>query len=347
MINLFHLRHVDWLDSQLIYHVLPRLGQEGLIILAPSSPYVCIGYHQNLEQEVDLDYCQAHHIPVFRREVGGGAVFLDGNQIFYQLVLHKNHPLAGGSKADYYQRMLQPVVDTYQELGIDARFRPVNDIITAEGRKIAGTGAAEIKDHIILVGNLIADFDYETMTKVLKVPDEKFRDKLFKSLTENLTTIKREKGRMPTWDEMAEPLIRNYQKILGPLEESPVTEVIRQEVEAVKHSYLSDDWLLIKRRDEKHRNIKIATDVNIIQHMHKAPGGLMKANYELKDEKIQSLSLCGDYFCYPADVDRQIERILEGRQLDEAAGILEEYYRQHAIETPGISPSDWAKVISG
>ncbi|MBM3138421.1 MAG: hypothetical protein FJZ98_09570, partial [Chloroflexi bacterium] len=144
-----------------------------------------------------------------------------------------------------------------------------------------------------------------------------------------------------------EPLIRNYQKILGPLEESPVTEVIRQEVEAVKHSYLSDDWLLIKRRDEKHRNIKIATDVNIIQHMHKAPGGLMKANYELKDEKIQSLSLCGDYFCYPADVDRQIERILEGRQLDEAAGILEEYYRQHAIETPGISPSDWAKVISG
>ncbi len=93
MIILFHLRHVDWLDSQLIYHVLPRLGQQGLLILAPSSPYVCIGYHQNLEQEVDLDYCREHHIPVFRREVGGGAVFLDGNQLFYQLVLHKNLPL--------------------------------------------------------------------------------------------------------------------------------------------------------------------------------------------------------------------------------------------------------------
>ncbi len=216
---------------------------------------------------------------------------------------------------------------------------------TAEGRK--GRHRALSNDHIILVGNLIADFDYETMTKVLKVPDEKFRDKVFKSITENLTTIKREKGNMPTWDVMAEPLIRNYQKILGPLEESPLSESIRKEVEAVKSNYLSDDWLFLKRRDEKYRNIKIATDVNIIQHMHKAPGGLMKANYELKDEKIQSLSLSGDYFCYPADVDRQIERILEGRQLHEATGILEKYYQQHGVETPGISPLDWAKVITG
>lgn len=347
MIKLFHLRHVAWLDSQLIYHALPRLGVEGLLILAPSSPYVCIGYHQNLEQEVDLVYCREHDIPVFRREVGGGAVFLDGNQLFYQLVLHKNHPLARGSKSDFYQRMLQPVVNTYQELGIDARFRPVNDIITAEGRKIAGTGAAEINDHIILVGNLIADFDYETMTKVLKVPDEKFRDKVFKSLTENLTTIHRELGSMPTWDEMAEPLIRHYKNLLGPIEDSQVTEPIRKQVEDLKPEYLSDDWLFLKRKDLGHRNIKIATDVNIIQHMHKAPGGLMKANYELKDEQIKSLSISGDYFCYPSDVDRQIEGVLEGRYLNEVTDILEEYYKGHRIETPGISPSDWVKVISG
>ena len=80
--NLYNLGHVPWLDSQLIYHAFPRLGMEGLILLAPAEPYVCLGYHQDAEQEVDLAYCHDHDIPVFRREVGGGAVFLDGQQLF-------------------------------------------------------------------------------------------------------------------------------------------------------------------------------------------------------------------------------------------------------------------------
>jgi lipoate-protein ligase A len=227
------------------------------------------------------------------------------------------------------------------------RYRPVNDIITTDGRKIAGTGAAEIDDHVILVGNLIADFDYETMTKVLKVPDEKFRDKIFKSLTENLTTINRELGSMPTWDEMAEPLIRHYEKALGPFEESQVSDSIREKVNELKPRYLNDEWLFMKRRNQAYRNVKIATDVNVIQHNYKAPGGLMKAIYELKDEMILNLSLSGDYFCYPSDLDRQIEELLNGKKLNEITGILECFYFQNEIETPGITPADWAKVIIG
>ena len=52
--KLYNLGHVPWLDSQLIYHALPRLGMEGLVLLAPSEPYVCIGYHQDAREEVDL-----------------------------------------------------------------------------------------------------------------------------------------------------------------------------------------------------------------------------------------------------------------------------------------------------
>jgi lipoate-protein ligase A len=73
-------------------------------------------------------------------------------------------------------------------------FKPVNDII-ANGRKISGNGAAEIGDTQVLVGNFIVNFNFEMMSKVLRVPDEKFRDKVFKTLSENLTTIPRETGR--------------------------------------------------------------------------------------------------------------------------------------------------------
>ncbi|MCJ7694499.1 MAG: lipoate--protein ligase family protein [Anaerolineaceae bacterium] len=343
--QLFHLKYVDWLDSQLIYHALPRVGIEGIIILAPNSPYVCIGYHQNLEQEVDLDYCKANNIPIFRREVGGGAVFLDGKQIFYQIILHKDNPLAQGDKSDFYRRLLEPVIKTYGDLGISTKFRPVNDVITLDGRKISGTGAADIGDYRILVGNLIADFDYQTMTHVLRVPDEKFRDKVFKSMTENLTTIKREIGTLPSWDEMAKPLIHNYEKLFGELELSDLPEKVNKHIKVIKPEFLDDNWLYMKRRSKIEANTKIATGVHIIQKLHKAPGGLLKSVYELKDSIISNLSLTGDFFCYPHEAIKDFETFLEGSELSTVSRKVENYYERFPIDTPGVTPEDWLKVM--
>lgn len=344
--QLFHLRHVPWLDSQLIYHAQPRVGVEGLNILAPSTPYVCIGYHQDLEQEVDVAYCQGNHIPVFRREVGGGAVYLDGNQIFFQIVLHKDHPLASGDKAALYQRMLQPVADAYSDLGVPARYRPVNDVITTEGRKISGTGAATIGDYVIVVGNLIADFDYATMARVLCVPDEKYRDKVFKSIQENLTTIKRELGRIPSWDELVAPLIRRFEGVLGPLEPAEMPPAVYDQVQVLKPRYLSEAWLYRKGRRQMGRDVKIAAGVNVIQRIHKAPGGLIRATVEVREGKMTYASLSGDFFCYPMDAVGELEAALVGVSLEQVGDVLADFYARHEIETPGVAVDDWLKVLS-
>jgi lipoate-protein ligase A len=172
--HLYDLGSVPWTDSQLIYHALPRLGREALVLLSPATPYVCIGYHQDLEKELDAEFCRTSQIPIFRREVGGGGVYLDNDQLFYQLVIHKDNPLAPHDKTSFYRRFLQPPIETYREIGIPAEYKPVNDIITGN-RKISGNGAAEIGEYLVLVGNLILDFNYEMMTRVLRVPDEKFR----------------------------------------------------------------------------------------------------------------------------------------------------------------------------
>jgi len=266
--KLYHLKHVPWLDSQLLYHAMPRVGLEGILILAPVEPYVCIGFHQDLMQDVDVAYCQEHDIPIFRREVGGGAVYLDGNQIFYQIVVHKDNPIAHGDKARFYERLLQPVAEAYDDLGVPARYRPINDIITTAGRKISGNGAATIGDYVILVGNLIADFDYESMVHVLRVPDEKFRDKIFKSMRQNLTTLRRETGRMPEWDEMTKPLLARFEKVLGPLEPAALPPAVREKAKALKPLFLSEEWLHKKGRRRPVRDVKIAAGVNVIQRLH-------------------------------------------------------------------------------
>jgi lipoate-protein ligase A len=323
--KLYHLRHVPWLDSQLLYHAMPRVDEEGLLILAPAEPYVCIGYHQDLTQEVDLEYCADRQIAVFRREVGGGAVFLDGEQIFYQVVLHRDHPLAQGDKTAFYRRLLEPVAQCYNDLGVPAHYRPVNDIVTSEGRKIAGTGAATIGDYVILVGNLIADFDYDTMVHVLKVPDEKFRGKVYQSMRENLTTLKRELGRLPAWDEMAEPLLARFEAVLGPLEDAEVPPAVREQAAALQPTFASDEWLYKKSRRRP---------------------GLIRATLEVQDGRLADVSLSGDFFCYPQDTVEQLESALKGTPVEEAEATVSAFYAQHEVETPGVTIADWKRVLA-
>jgi lipoate-protein ligase A len=344
--DLYNLGHVPWLDSQLIYHALPRLGMEGLILLAPAEPYVCIGYHQDAEQEVDLAYCREQGIPVFRREVGGGAVYLDGRQLFFQLIIHKDNPLASGDKAEFYRKLLAPVVQTYRDLGVKVHYRPVNDILTEESRKISGTGAGEIGDYSILVGNLIVDFDYETMVRVLRVPDAKFRDKVFKSLHENLSNLHRELERVPAWETMIATLARNFEIALGPLTPATLAQEVHDKVAELAQTHTTEEWLLKPgKRLREGRRVKIAEGVEVTQRMHKAPGGLIRATVETQQGQIVALGLSGDFFLYPSDKVAELERYLVGTQLAEAQEAIAEFYRINGIESPGVTPYDLAVAL--
>jgi lipoate-protein ligase A len=173
-----------------------------------------LGCHQDAARELDLDFIGRAGISLFRREVGGGAVYLDRGQLFYHFVFRKDNPRLPKTKEAFYRQFLQPVVEAFNDLGVSAAFKPVNDII-ANGRKISGNGAAEIGETLVLVGNFIVDFNFAPMSKVLKVPDEKFRDKVFKTLSENLTTIPRETGRTPANAEIAARLQARCEPLLG------------------------------------------------------------------------------------------------------------------------------------
>jgi len=344
--KLYDLGHVPWIQSQLIYHAMPRLELEGILYIAPATPYVCIGCHQDVEQDIDLDFCRAQGIPVFRREIGGGGVYLDGDQIFYQIILHKDNPLAVGDKAEFYRRFLQPVADTYTTLGIPAQYRPVNDVITTNGRKISGNGVAQIGDYLVLAGNLIVDFDYATMVRVLRVPDEKFRDKVFKSMQENLTTIQREIGQAPSWQVLAATLTQHFEPVMGPLEPAQVPAEVYAEAERLKPYLTSDEWLYKRGQRVRGREVKIASGVNVVHKVHKAPGGLIRGVSETKDGRIVSTSLSGDFFFYPAERLAALEEALAGVKLDEVESTIAGFYQAEGIESPGVTPADFARVIA-
>ncbi|MBN2034559.1 MAG: lipoate--protein ligase family protein [Deltaproteobacteria bacterium] len=347
--RLYNLGKVPWIESQLMYHALAEMGREALSLVSPASPYVCIGFHQDVEQEVDLVYCRSMGIPVFRRDLGGGAVYLDGDQLFFQLILHKDNPKAPKSKEAFCRKFLEPIVRVYRRIGIPAEYKPVNDVITGT-KKISGTGVAEIGECIVIVGNLIVDFNHEEMSKVLKVPDEKFRDKVHKTLKDNLTTIRRELGmeeaKAWTEDRLNAMMVEEFQKTTGPMEPSEKDEALSSKMQEMAAAMTTHAWLYQKGRKRTGRDVKIRDGFHILHKACKAPGGLIRADFEAMDGQFGEVVLSGDFFCFPRDAVRRLEKSLTGKPLGEAGKVLAKFYGGGDVETPGIKVEDWLRVLS-
>jgi len=349
-VELYNLGKVPWEESQLLYHALAKLGRESLCLLSPATPYVCIGFHQDVSQEVDLEFCLTHGIPVFRREVGGGAVFLDGHQLFFQLIIQGNNPIAPKRIEAFYKKFLQPVIEVHQRIGIAAEYKPVNDLIVGK-RKISGTGAAEISDCIVFVGNLILDFDYELMSRVLKIPDEKFRDKVKKTIEENLTTIRRELGELhyQKWNEQTLNLImvEEFEKLLGPLRPAKKNGALIAKMKELQGLMINDAWLFQTGKRGCGRGVKVRSGVEVVHRLVKAKGGLLRADFAIEEGKITDVSISGDFFCFPADTAIRLEKTIEGTYLDKVESVLSQFYYKHKFEWPGIELTDWEKLFKG
>jgi lipoate-protein ligase A len=348
--KLYNLGKVPWEESQLIYHCLARIGREALCLVSPATPYVCIGFHQDVEQEVDLEFCRTKNIPVFRREVGGGAVFLNGDQLFFQLILKRDNPLVPKRIDGFYKKFLQPVIEVHRRIGIAAEYKAVNDLVV-QTRKISGSGAGEIGDCIVFVGNLILDFDYETMSRVLKIPDEKFRDKVKKTIEENLTTIKRERGdeKYSRCNEktLNALMAEEFEKLVGDFTPADRDKALLEGVQALGSTMMADDWLYMKGKPVAGRHLKVRSGLEVIQRIHKAAGGLIRADFAIDGGRFADVSISGDYFSFPSDTPGRLMDALEGSNVADAFSIISDFYDLHDFEMPGVTVDDWTKVFCG
>jgi lipoate-protein ligase A len=348
-LKLYDLSKIPWQETQLIYHALAQLGQDALCLVSPATPYVCIGFHQDVEQEVDMDYCRSHSIPVFRREVGGGAVFLDGNQLFFQLVIKRNNPIVPKKIDAFYKKFLQPVITVHRRIGIEAEYKPVNDLVV-ENRKISGSGAAEIGECIVFVGNLILDFDYETMARVLKIPDEKFRDKVRKTIEENLSTIDRELSKtasaQPDEQALNNMVAEEFAKTVGRLTPAAQDDRLINKMKMLEASMMDKAWLYRKGKRAVERSVKIRAGLEVKHRLHKATGGLIRADYALEDGKMKDVYISGDFFCFPADAVDRLAARLEGCTPDDIADVVADFYQPADTEIPGVTVDDWLQVFN-
>lgn len=149
---------------------------------------VSIGYFQSLAQEVDVKECLKQGIDIVRRRTGGGAVYHDyDGEITYSIIAPEG--MFERNIVESYRQVAQGIITGLSTLGVKAEFVPINDLVVS-GKKISGNAQTRRNGILQMHGTILFDVDVDKMFSLLKVPDEKMKDKVIQNVKERVTSLK-------------------------------------------------------------------------------------------------------------------------------------------------------------
>lgn len=109
------------------------------------------------------------------------------------------------------------------------------------------------------------------------------------------------------------------------------------------------EWLLANdRRRPDAKQLKISEGVFVIQKMLKTPGGLIRVTAVNREGKLNQVHISGDFFFFPAIGIVDLEKRLEDVPAETTAiiHVVEAFYQQQGIESPGVLPLDFGHVLA-
>lgn len=133
------------------------------------KPTVSLGYSQNIEKVVDVEYCQTHGIDIVRRMTGGKLV-LHHNEVTYSLCSSDVETFTT-SLSESYRLISQSLVKGLERMGLKASLAnappdsyvrgnlpcfsyPARNEIEVDGRKIIGSAQKRVKAKFIQHGSI-------------------------------------------------------------------------------------------------------------------------------------------------------------------------------------------------
>lgn len=234
---------VPALRSQSLWHGIASAMRPGdppvLSFCQPAEPYVCIGFHRLLS-ELDLAACAEMDLPVFRRQIGGGPVYCDSDQLFFQVTMAADS--APASVDRLYQEWLGPAVAALRAMGIEARLECVNEIVV-EDRKLSGTGAGRIDAAVTVVGNVIFRFPHTVMARVLALP-EGARNEFLRLMRRHVSSLELEGLSRMTMGQATAALVNAFSQAFGlePVDDEPGRAELRA-METWERRFAHETWL--------------------------------------------------------------------------------------------------------
>ena len=146
------------------------------------NPTVIIGRNQDLEAEVNLDYCRKHGVEVVRRKSGGGCVYSDMGNIMISYISRR------GDVSEVFERYLDALTGCLRSVGLDAYKSGRNDVMVGD-RKVSGNAFHMLPDRSIVHGTLLYSTDFDALETAIRPPVEKLERHGVASVRQRVTNL--------------------------------------------------------------------------------------------------------------------------------------------------------------
>lgn len=146
------------------------------------NPTVIIGRNQDLEAEVNMDYCREHGVEVVRRKSGGGCVYSDKGNIMISYISGR------GDVSEVFERYLDMLTSCLQSLGLPACRSGRNDVLV-DGRKVSGNAFHMLPDRSIVHGTLLYSTGFDALETAIRPPVEKLERHGVASVRQRVTNL--------------------------------------------------------------------------------------------------------------------------------------------------------------
>ena len=221
-------------DRKLVYFLaveeyLAQMLTEGFFLWS-SEPTVIFGRNQDIEAEVNLDYCRRNSIDVFRRKSGGGCVYSDRGNLMLSCVVKDTNVQAS------FQRYLDSLVNALRRLGLPAVSSQHNDVLVGE-RKVSGNACFVCGGCSIIHGTLILDIDFEKLQNSITPPESKLLSHGVKSVRQRVASL-RELGLTADESVIRQTIISEFCD-----SSSVLDDLAEAEIRRIEDEYLNPDFI--------------------------------------------------------------------------------------------------------
>ncbi|MEX3007554.1 hypothetical protein [Hoeflea sp. TYP-13] len=304
-------------------------------------PSVLVGRHQALSQELHLAACRKAGVGIGRRITGGGALYLDEGQFGWELVFHRD-TLGIRNLGDLAKELCSAAARGLSLLGIDARYRPRNDI-EVDGRKISGTGGFFDGTTIFYQGTTLVDMDAEKMAALLNIPAAKLAKRNQTSGAQRIVTLTELfDGLPPPVDEVKDALLEGFSERLGILPEpGGILAMEEDTARAIFDSEIGSDEFVHEIDDPQ-------ASAGVLSGSCTGQGGTIAAHIRLegpKQDRIREVVITGDFFVTPPRTVFDLEAALRGVRLADVEQTVLSFFNEAETGILSAAPADFFAAI--
>ncbi|MFC1824016.1 lipoate--protein ligase [Thermodesulfobacteriota bacterium] len=271
-------------------------GSPPILHLYTFVPSAIVGKYQDIEAALKLDRCKARGIEVNRRSTGGGTVIMGPRIIALGLGINVDNPgLKSEGVGGIFESLGGVLVTALQQLGVQARFRPKNDL-EISGKKVAGlSAAAETGKSLLFHTSLLVDFDIPLMMDIMNTPLIKLSDKGYNCFSRRMTSLRQELGQNMPLPAVMDAIQASFEREfgIGLQEDEPDVWEKRMIHTLIKERYTRSDWIF------SHKHPRARMGVGRL----KTRGGLLEVYLALSGGSIENVIITGDFFAAGSDIN--------------------------------------------